>query len=128
MLCMCVCVCVCVRARVCVCVSTHTTKRHTEREHFHPPVTVRFTNSPPHGIRAFQVFGYDVVIVLNDTQSQEKKDNLRWAGAHVVEVPAVPFADENNFIHVAARVAEVLKKARGGSGPTGTGTGDGECS
>jgi cysteine synthase A len=36
---------------------------------------------------AGQVFGYDTVIVLADTQSEEKKQLLRWAGARVVEVP-----------------------------------------
>mmetsp|Transcript_63347 Transcript_63347/g.168703 ORF Transcript_63347/g.168703 Transcript_63347/m.168703 type:complete len:400 (+) Transcript_63347:259-1458(+) len=50
--------------------------------------------------------GYDALIVLPNTQSQEKKDLLRQAGATVVEVPAVPFRDPNNFVHVATRMAE----------------------
>lgn len=55
------------------------------------------------------VFGYDVVIVLADTQSEEKKQLLRWAGARVVEVPAVPFKNPGHFVHVAARVAGLLQ-------------------
>ena len=56
------------------------------------------------------VFGYDVVIVLADTQSEEKKQLLRWAGARVVEVPAVPFKNPGHFVHVAARIAGLLRE------------------
>jgi cysteine synthase A len=52
--------------------------------------------------------GYRTVIVIPDTQSQEKKDMLRLCGADLREVPAVPYKDPNNYIHVAARLAEQL--------------------
>ncbi len=54
--------------------------------------------------------GYSTVIVMPDTQSQEKKDTLRLAGAELVEVPAKPFKDPNNYQHVARRLAEKLAK------------------
>lgn len=57
---------------------------------------------------AARTFGYETVICLADTQSQEKKDQLRWAGATLVEVPAVPFRNPNNYVHVAARLANAL--------------------
>jgi len=57
---------------------------------------------------AGQVFGYETVIVLPDTQSEEKKQMLRWAGARIVEVPPAPFSNPNHFVHVAERVAETL--------------------
>ena len=52
--------------------------------------------------------GYRVVIVIPETQTQEKKDMLRLFGAELVEVPAVPFANPNNYVHVAERLAEQL--------------------
>ena len=52
--------------------------------------------------------GYRVVIVIPETQTQEKKDMLRLFGAELVEVPAVPFANPNNYVHVATRLAEQL--------------------
>ncbi len=52
--------------------------------------------------------GYRVVIVIPDTQSNEKKDMLRLMGAELVEVPAVPFANPNNYQHVARRLARHL--------------------
>lgn len=52
--------------------------------------------------------GYRVVIVIPKTQSQEKKDMLRLFGAELVEVPAVPFANPNNYVHVAERLAKQL--------------------
>eukprot|EP00944_MAST-04C_sp_MAST-4C-sp1_P009743 g9743.t1 len=58
-----------------------------------------------------QAFGYDVVICLADTQSPEKKNALRQAGAQIVEVPAVPFSDPNNYVHVARRLSDVIKKS-----------------
>jgi cysteine synthase A len=52
--------------------------------------------------------GYRTVIVIPETQSQEKKDLLRLYGAELREVPAAPFKDPNNYVHVAARLAEEL--------------------
>jgi cysteine synthase len=52
--------------------------------------------------------GYRTVIVIPDTQSQEKKDMLRLAGAELVEVPAVPYANPNNYVKVSGRLAERL--------------------
>jgi cysteine synthase len=52
--------------------------------------------------------GYRTVIVIPETQSQEKKDMLRLCGAELREVPAVPYRDPNNYVHVAARLAEEL--------------------
>lgn len=54
--------------------------------------------------------GYKCVIVIPDTQSDEKKDMLRLAGAELVEVPAVPYRDDNNYIKYSARLAEELAK------------------
>ena len=52
--------------------------------------------------------GYRTVIVIPDTQSQEKKDMLRLCGAEVREVPAVPYKDPGNYVHVSERLAEEL--------------------
>jgi cysteine synthase A len=52
--------------------------------------------------------GYKTVIVIPDTQSQEKKDMLRLAGAQLVEVPAAPYRDPNNYVHYSGRLAEKL--------------------
>ncbi len=52
--------------------------------------------------------GYRTVIVIPDTQSQEKKDMIRLAGAELIEVPAVPFANPNNYVKVSGRLAEAL--------------------
>src|SRR5438309_8227672 len=49
--------------------------------------------------------GYRTVIVIPETQSQEKKDMLRLCGADLREVPAVPYRDPNNYVHVAERLA-----------------------
>jgi cysteine synthase A len=54
--------------------------------------------------------GYRTVITIPDTQSQEKKDTLRLFGAELHEVPAVPFKDPANYVHVAARLAEELAR------------------
>lgn len=54
------------------------------------------------------VRGYRTLIVIPVTQSEEKKQTLRLAGARLVEVPAVPFANPNNYVHVARRLAEKL--------------------
>ncbi|MDJ1158528.1 cysteine synthase A [Chelatococcus sp. SYSU_G07232] len=52
--------------------------------------------------------GFRTVIVIPDTQSQEKKDTLRLLGAELVEVPAVPYANPNNYVKVSGRMAEAL--------------------
>jgi cysteine synthase A len=52
--------------------------------------------------------GYRTVIVMPQSQSQEKKDLLRVCGAEVVEVPAVPYRDQNNYIRVSERLAHEL--------------------
>ncbi|MBU0668897.1 MAG: cysteine synthase A [Alphaproteobacteria bacterium] len=52
--------------------------------------------------------GYRTVIVIPDTQSAEKKDMLRLVGAEVVEVPAVPYSNENNYVKLSARLAREL--------------------
>jgi cysteine synthase A len=54
--------------------------------------------------------GYRSVIVIPDTQSQEKKDTLRVFGATLHEVPAVPYKNPNNYVHVAQRLAEHLAR------------------
>jgi cysteine synthase len=54
--------------------------------------------------------GYRTVIIIPDTQSQEKKDMLRLAGAELIEVPAVPYSNPNNYVKVSGRVAEKLAK------------------
>src|SRR5262245_6129640 len=54
--------------------------------------------------------GYRTLIVIPDTQSQEKKDTLRLLGAQLVEVPAVPYANPNNYQHVGRRLADKLRK------------------
>jgi cysteine synthase A len=54
--------------------------------------------------------GYRTLIVIPDTQSQEKKDFLRLCGAELVEVPALAYANPNNYQHVGRRLAEELKK------------------
>jgi cysteine synthase A len=54
--------------------------------------------------------GFRTVIVIPDTQSQEKKDMLRQCGAELVEVPAVPYANPNNYVKVSGRLAEQLAK------------------
>ncbi|HEY6257500.1 MAG TPA: cysteine synthase A [Xanthobacteraceae bacterium] len=53
--------------------------------------------------------GYRTLIVIPQTQSQEKKDMLRLAGAELVEVPAVPYSDRNNYQHIGARLARTLR-------------------
>ncbi len=52
--------------------------------------------------------GYRTVITIPDTQAEEKKDALRLLGAELHEVPAVPFKNPQNYVHVAARLAEEL--------------------
>jgi cysteine synthase len=52
--------------------------------------------------------GYRTLIVIPETQSQEKKDMLRLCGAELREVKAVPYKDPNNYVHVSERVAKEL--------------------
>jgi cysteine synthase A len=54
--------------------------------------------------------GYRTLIVIPDTQSQEKKDMLRLCGAQLIEVPALPYSNPNNYQHVAKRLADQLRK------------------
>jgi cysteine synthase len=54
--------------------------------------------------------GFRSVIVIPDTQSQEKKDMLRLCGAELVEVPAVPYSNPNNYVKVSGRLAAQLAK------------------
>ncbi|MDQ2083265.1 cysteine synthase A [Xanthobacteraceae bacterium Astr-EGSB] len=59
--------------------------------------------------------GYRSVIVIPNTQSREKKDMLRLAGAELIEVPAVPYANPDNYVKVSGRLAAELDKSE----PTG---------
>src|SRR6202789_3267805 len=54
--------------------------------------------------------GYRTLILIPQTQSQEKKDMLRLYGAELIEVPALPFSNPNNYQHVGKRLAEQLRK------------------
>ena len=54
--------------------------------------------------------GYRTLIVIPETQSQEKKDTLRLLDAELVEVPAVPYANPNNYQHIGRRLADELRK------------------
>ena len=54
--------------------------------------------------------GFRSVIVIPETQSQEKKDMLRLAGAELVEVPAQPYKNPNNYVRYSGRLAEELAK------------------
>ncbi len=56
--------------------------------------------------------GYKTVIVIPETQSQEKKDMLRLAGAELVQVPAAPYKNPNNYVRYSGRLAEELAKAQ----------------
>ena len=59
--------------------------------------------------------GYRTVIVIPETQSQEKKDMIRLAGAELVEVPAAPYRDPNNYVRYSGRLAEALAAGAPGS-------------
>mgnify|MGYP000727994325 FL=1 len=52
--------------------------------------------------------GFKTVIVIPETQSKEKKDMIRLAGAELIEVPAVPYKNSNNYIKYSGRLAEKL--------------------
>jgi cysteine synthase A len=54
--------------------------------------------------------GFKTVIVIPETQSQEKKDMLRLAGAELVQVPAAPYKNPNNYVRYSGRLAEKLAK------------------
>ena len=54
--------------------------------------------------------GYKSVIVIPETQSQEKKDALTLLGAELIQVPAKPYKNPNNYIKISARLAEKLAK------------------
>jgi cysteine synthase A len=58
-----------------------------------------------------KALGYRTVIVIPETQSQEKKDALRLLGAELVEVPAVPYRNPNNYIKVSGRLSGRLAKS-----------------
>ena len=58
--------------------------------------------------------GYRTVIVIPQTQSQEKKDMIRLAGAELVEVPAVPYKNPNNYVKYSARLAKALARESNG--------------
>jgi len=55
--------------------------------------------------------GYKTLIIIPETQSQEKKDMLRLAGAELREVPALPYKDPGNYVRVSESVAEELKES-----------------
>ncbi|MCR9111460.1 cysteine synthase A [Marivita sp. XM-24bin2] len=54
--------------------------------------------------------GFKTVIVIPETQSQEKKDMLRLAGAELVEVPAAPYKNPNNYVRYSGRLAEEMAR------------------
>src|SRR6201996_8662503 len=54
--------------------------------------------------------GFRSVIVIPETQSQEKKDTLRLCGAQLIEVPAVPYSNPNNYVKLSGRLAEQLAR------------------
>ena len=58
-----------------------------------------------------KALGYRTVIVIPETQSQEKKDALRILGAELIEVPAVPYKNPNNYVKVSGRLAEQLARS-----------------
>ncbi|GAB1581925.1 cysteine synthase A [Phyllobacterium phragmitis] len=58
-----------------------------------------------------KALGYRTVIVIPETQSQEKKDALRLLGAELIEVPAVPYKNPNNYVRLSGRLAEQLAKS-----------------
>lgn len=61
-----------------------------------------------------QSLGLRSVIVIPETQAQEKKDALRLMGAELVEVPAVPYRDPNNYVRYSGRLAEALAASEPG--------------
>jgi len=61
-----------------------------------------------------KALGYRCVIVIPDTQSEEKKLALRLGGATLIEVPAVPYRNPNNYVKISGRLAEQLAKTEQG--------------
>lgn len=59
--------------------------------------------------------GYTTKIIIPETQTQEKKDALIQAGAELIQVPAKPYKDPNNYIKVSGRMAEEMNAAKPGS-------------
>ncbi|HMM64064.1 MAG TPA: cysteine synthase A [Mesorhizobium sp.] len=57
-----------------------------------------------------KALGYRTVIVIPDTQSQEKKDTIRILGAELIEVPAVPYKNPNNYVKLSGRLAEQMAR------------------
>lgn len=57
-----------------------------------------------------KALGYRTVIVIPETQSQEKKDALRLLGAELIEIPAVPYKNPNNYVRLSGRLAEQFAK------------------
>ena len=55
--------------------------------------------------------GFRTVIVIPETQSQEKKDMLRLAGAELVQVPAAPYSNPNNYVRYSGRLAAALAQS-----------------
>lgn len=58
--------------------------------------------------------GFKVVIVIPETQSQEKKEMIQLAGAELVQVPAVPYKNPNNYVRYSERLAQTLAKTEPG--------------
>lgn len=57
-----------------------------------------------------RALGYRAIIVIPQTQSEEKKDALRLMGAELIEVPALPYKNPDNFVHISGRLAEQIAK------------------
>ena len=55
--------------------------------------------------------GYRTIIVIPNTQSKEKKEALRLIGAELIEVPAVPYSNPDNYQHIGRRLADELRKS-----------------
>ena len=58
-----------------------------------------------------KALGYRTVIVIPETQSQEKKDAIRVLGAELIEVPAVPYRNPNNYVKLSGRLAEQMARS-----------------
>ena len=58
-----------------------------------------------------KALGYRTVIVIPDTQSQEKKDTIKVLGAELIEVPAVPYKNPNNYVKLSGRLAEQMARS-----------------
>jgi cysteine synthase A len=56
--------------------------------------------------------GFRTVIVIPETQSEEKKDALRLMGAELIQVPAVPYRDPNNYVRLSGRLAEEMARTQ----------------